>query len=144
MSLSTPCLPSRFQSGIHFLPAVYHRNWFLLLTASAPALSEMTVQDVLETQSLQLLERSCENFAPIQNNKKRLIISIWVILWQRYLRKEWVLRSRNHSLIRLKGIFTGREQLSVFDLSKLASGKRHTLNTAQLPVRGASRSRLRH
>lgn len=47
------------------------------MTASAPALSEMTVQDVLETQSLLLLERSCENFAPIQNNREKLTISIW-------------------------------------------------------------------
>lgn len=121
MSLSMPCLPNSFQSRIHFLPAVYHHNWFLPLTASAPALSEMTVQDVLETQSLQLLERSCENFAPIQNNKKRLIISILGLFFGRDTQEKsgpWDLLNRQ--LVRLKGIFIyalPREQLSVSGLS---------------------------
>ena len=107
MSLSTPCLPNSFQSRTHLLPAVYHHNWFLPLTASAPALSEMTVRDVLETQSLQLLERSCENFVPIQNKKKeRLVISILGLLFGRDTWEKsgpWDLL--NHRLIRLQGVF---------------------------------------
>lgn len=116
-------LPS--QSSIHFLPAVYHHNWFLPLTASAPALSEMTVQDVLETQSLLLLERSCENFAPIQNNKERLIISIWGYSLAEAPEERVGLEIPEPQPYQTNGHLYRREQLCVFDLSHLASGKRH-------------------
>lgn len=51
------------------LPVVYHHNWFLPSKVSVPVLNEMTVQDVLETQSLQLPEYSCENSVPIPKTK---------------------------------------------------------------------------
>lgn len=95
----------------------------------------MTAQDVLETQSLQLLERNCENFAPIQNNKKRrLVISILELFLGRHLRKEQAMRALKPQPYQTEGHLYAFyvEQLSLFDLDKLPAGKRQALNNTHL------------